>query len=65
MEPLLTVLEVADLWRVDKQTVYRAIWAGDLPFVDMAKPGARKARIRVRQSAAEAYVAKRDQAVAA
>ncbi|WP_431976133.1 helix-turn-helix domain-containing protein [Micromonospora haikouensis] len=57
---LLKVTEVAALWGVDKQTVYRAIWSGDLPYVDLAKPGARKARLRVRESAAEAYVESRE-----
>ncbi|MFI1195482.1 helix-turn-helix domain-containing protein [Micromonospora sp. NPDC020750] len=58
---LLKVSEVADLWGVDKQTVYRAIWAGDLAFVDLAATGAKKARIRVRESAAEKYVESREQ----
>ncbi|MEV4846102.1 helix-turn-helix domain-containing protein [Micromonospora matsumotoense] len=62
MEPLLTVLEVAGLFGVDKQTVYRAIWAQELPFIDLAKPGSRKARIRIRQSAAEQYIASRESA---
>jgi excisionase family DNA binding protein len=62
MDRLLKVAEVADLWGVDKQTVYRAIWAGDLGFVDLARPGARRARIRVRQSAAEEYTASRERA---
>ncbi|MCT2281796.1 helix-turn-helix domain-containing protein [Micromonospora chalcea] len=57
---LLTVVEVAALWGVDKQTVYRAIWAGELPFIDLAKPGAKKARIRVRESAAEQYIESRE-----
>ncbi|MEU4595350.1 helix-turn-helix domain-containing protein [Micromonospora aurantiaca (nom. illeg.)] len=57
---LLTVIEVAALWGVDKQTVYRAIWDGELPFIDLAKPGAKKARIRVRESAAEKYLESRE-----
>ncbi|MFE7870018.1 helix-turn-helix domain-containing protein [Micromonospora humida] len=62
MGRLLTVREVADLWGVDKQTVYRAIWAGDLRWVDLAAPGAKKARIRIRQSAAEQFIASRESA---
>ncbi|SCL32217.1 DNA binding domain-containing protein, excisionase family [Micromonospora nigra] len=65
MDRLLKVTEVAALWGVDKQTVYRALWAKDLPFVDLAAPGAKKARIRIRTSAAEAYIAQRESAAAA
>ncbi|MEU4781075.1 helix-turn-helix domain-containing protein [Micromonospora sp. NPDC023633] len=57
---LLTVVEVAELWGVDKQTVYRAIWAGELAFVDLAAPGAKKARIRVRESVADEYIKSRE-----
>lgn len=60
MDRLLTVKEVAALWGVDKQTVYRAIWAQELPYVDLAAPGAKKARIRIRESAAEQYIASRE-----
>lgn len=62
MDRLLKVTELAALWGVDKQTVYRAIWAKDLAFVDLAPPGAKKARIRVRQSAAEKYIESRESA---
>ncbi|MEV4197066.1 helix-turn-helix domain-containing protein [Micromonospora globbae] len=60
MDRLLTVKQVAALWVVDKQTVYRAIWAGDLPYVDLAPPGAKKARLRIRESAAEQYIESRE-----
>lgn len=59
MDPLLKVHEVAALWGVDKMTVYRAIWGGDLPYVNLARPGAQRARIRVEPAAARAYVAGR------
>lgn len=62
MDQLLTVIQVAALWGVDKQTVYRAIWAGELGFVDLARPGAKKARLRVRQSGAEKYIESRESA---
>lgn len=62
MDRLLKVTEVAALWGVDKQTVYRAVWAGDLSFVDLSAPGAKRARIRVRQSAAEKYTESRERA---
>ncbi|MFI6819771.1 helix-turn-helix domain-containing protein [Micromonospora sp. NPDC050187] len=60
MDRLLKVSEVADLWGVDKQTVYRAIWADEIRYVDLAAPGAKKARLRIRESAAERYIASRE-----
>ena len=60
MSRLLKVTEVAELWGVDKQTVYRAIWAQELACVDLARPGAKKARLRVRESAAEQYIESRE-----
>lgn len=57
---LLSVKEVAALWGVDKQTVYRLIWSGHLPFVDLAAPGSARARIRIRESVAEQYVTSRE-----
>ncbi|MET7949265.1 helix-turn-helix domain-containing protein [Micromonospora sp. NPDC005324] len=59
---LLTVNETAALMRVDKQTVYRLIWAGELTWVDISKPGAKKARIRIRPSAIEAWADSREKA---
>ncbi len=56
----LTVAEVADLWHVDRETVYAAIYAEQLPWVDLRRPGARRARIRVRRSAAHQYMADRE-----
>jgi excisionase family DNA binding protein len=61
----LTVIEVADLWHVDKDTVYDAIYAGQLPWVDLRKPGASRARIRVRESAAHQYMKDRERTVRA
>lgn len=56
----LTVLDVADLWRVDKDTVYAAIYACELPWVDMRSKGASRARIRIRESAAHQYMTDRE-----
>lgn len=64
MDQLLTVPEVASTLRVDKQTVYRLIWADGLSWVNVARDGAKRARIRVRRSAVERYMASRDRQVA-
>jgi excisionase family DNA binding protein len=56
----LTVIEVAELWHVDRETVYEAIYAEQLPWVDLRRPGASRARIRVRRSAAHQYMADRE-----
>lgn len=59
-EEYLTVAEVAALWHVDRDSVYRAIYAEELPWSDLRSPGASRARIRVRSSAAHKYVADRE-----
>ncbi len=56
----LTVIEVAELWHVDRETVYAAIYAETLPWIDLRSPGASRARIRVRRSAAHQYMADRE-----
>ena len=56
----LTAIEVAQLWHCDKDTVYRAIYAGDLPWIDLRAPGARRARVRIRRSAAHKFMADRE-----
>lgn len=56
----LTVAEVADLWHCDRETVYRAIYGEQLPWVDLSLPGASRARIRIRESAAHQYMAERE-----
>jgi excisionase family DNA binding protein len=60
-EDYLTVLEVAALMRVDKKTVYRLIWAGDLPRINIGR-GQTKPRIRVRRSAIERFMSSREKA---
>lgn len=58
----LTVVEVAAVWHCDRPTVYRAIYAGELPWVDLRGSGASRARIRIRRSAAHQYMAARERA---
>jgi excisionase family DNA binding protein len=58
MENYLTVLEVAAIARVDKQTVYRWIWAGDLPRIPIGT--GKKPRLRIRQSAVERFMTSRE-----
>lgn len=64
VDDYLTVIEVAGLWHVDKDTVYRAIHCGDLPYVDLRANGARRARIRIRRSAAHEYMTSRERVAA-
>lgn len=65
IDDYLTVIEVAALWHCDKETVYRAIYDGELAWVDLSRKGSRRARIRVRRSAAHEYMAARERAVGA
>ncbi|WP_111215475.1 helix-turn-helix domain-containing protein [Micromonospora craterilacus] len=60
MGDLMTVKQVASRWRVDKMTVYRAIWAGELAATDLSRPGSSRARLRVAPEAAEAFIASRN-----
>lgn len=60
----LKVAEVAALWHVDQQTVYAAVYSGDLPYVDLRAKGARRARIRIRRSAAHEYMTSRERVAA-
>lgn len=64
VDDYLKVAEVAALWHVDPQTVYAAIYSGDLPYVDLRAKGARRARIRVRRSAAHEYMTSRERVAA-
>jgi hypothetical protein len=61
----LTVIEVAEMWHCDKETVYAAVYAGELAWIDMRRPGATRARIRVRRSAAHQYMADRERSASA
>jgi excisionase family DNA binding protein len=57
----LTVVEAAARLRVNRQTLYRIIWAGEIAWINVAKPGAQRARIRIRESAIEAFLNAREQ----
>jgi len=63
-EEYLTVREVADLMRVHKQTVYRLVWAGDLPRIDIGQ-GRSRPRFRIRRSAIDALMAANEKGKAA
>lgn len=52
----LTVLEAAGVMHVNKQTVYRLVWAGDLPYINIGR-GQSRARIRIRRSAIDRLMA--------
>jgi excisionase family DNA binding protein len=47
---LLTPAQVGELWGVSEMTVRRWISSGRLPSVDIAPPGCRKPRTRVREN---------------
>lgn len=64
MDAYLTVAEVAQAMRVSGKTVYRLLAAEDLPRINLGQ-GKRKPRIRIRQSAVEAYMASREKGAAA
>ena len=64
MDAYLTVAEVAAAMRVSAKTVYRLIASEDLPRINLGQ-GKSKPRIRIRQSAVEAYMASRERGTAA
>lgn len=59
-EEYLSVAEVAALWHRSPKTVYRRVYDGELPYINMAGEGARQASIRIRRSAAHKYMADRE-----
>lgn len=59
MDDALKVAEVAQQLRVHPQTVYRLIWGGELPWINVGH-GKGRPRIRIRQSAVERYLASRE-----
>lgn len=54
----LTVREAADVMRVDKQTVYRLVWAGELPRIDIGT--GKRPRYRTRRSAIDRWMKSRE-----
>lgn len=63
-EEYLTVREVADLMHVHQQTVYRLVWAGQLPRIDIGS-GKSRPRFRIRRSAVDQWMASRERGTAA
>ena len=61
----LSVADVAALWRRSTKTVYRRIYDGELPYINAAPAGARRASLRIRRSAAHQYMADRERPVRA
>lgn len=55
---LYGVDETAELMGVDRMTVYRHIWDGDLAWVNIAQKG-KRARIRIRESDIHTWVTRR------
>lgn len=56
----LSVTEVAELWHLSTKSVYRRIYDGELPYINVAEAGARRASIRVRRSVAHQYMTDRE-----
>ncbi|WP_025618917.1 helix-turn-helix domain-containing protein [Salinispora cortesiana] len=59
MDTYLTVKEAAAVMRTHKQTVYRLVWAGLLPRIDIGQ-GQSRPRFRVRRSAVDALMQQRE-----
>lgn len=53
---LLTIPETADELGISPNTVYKMIASGDLRAVDMAVPGARTSKTRIRQDDLDAFI---------
>ena len=53
---LHTIPEAAGQLRCSENHVYRLIAAGVLPVVDIAVPGARRSKTRIRDDALRAYI---------
>lgn len=60
-EDYLTVVQAAAVMGVDKQTVYRFVWAGDLPRINIGR-GQSRPRIRIRRSAIDRLMSSREKA---
>lgn len=61
MDDVLKVDEVARMLRVSRQTVYRMVWSGELPWVNVGR-GKSRPRIRIRESAVQRYLESRERA---
>lgn len=62
---LLTIPETAEELGISPNTVYKMIRCGDLRAVDMAVPGAKAPKTRVRQEDLEAFIDARTREVRA
>lgn len=60
-DQLLTVKQVAARLSVGLQTAYRRIYADEIPWINVAGKGARRASIRVKESALAEYEDRRQQ----
>jgi hypothetical protein len=56
----MNIAEVAALWRLSPKSVYRRVYSGELPYINVAPASARRASIRIRRSAAHQYMASRE-----
>lgn len=55
MSKYLTVAEVADLWGMRREAVYRLIDAGEVEAVDFSRPGARRAFYKISRESVAAF----------
>lgn len=62
-EEYLTVREAAAVLRVDKQTVYRLVWAGELPRTDIGT--GKRPRFRIPRTGVDRFMRKRTKGAAA
>ena len=62
---LLTIPETADELGISPNTVYKMIACGDLRAVDMAVPGARRPKTRVREEDLVSFIESRTREVRA
>lgn len=54
-EQLLTLRQVASLLGIGLKTAQRRVYSGEISWVNVASHGAKRASIRVRESAVAAY----------
>lgn len=61
-DQLLTVREAAERIKLHVRNVQRRIASGEIPWVNIAPKDARKATVRIRESALIEYLERRDRA---
>jgi predicted DNA-binding transcriptional regulator AlpA len=57
-DQLLTMKQTAARLAVSLKTAYRRVYANEIPWVNVAPPGARRASIRVAESAVAEFIAR-------